>query len=192
MSVRSTTSVLSSPDGMMVIVLAPWTSTGYHPDGKPFPRPGRATLVFCRNAHGWLCAHCHMSLNRGVPQESHANRPMGRQVNSTLSVRRQRQGDRLGEDQELVKVIPDSCRLSWRSHTESRCPSGFPCHRALHQARSARQPRQRSCPLAANGDVRWDVRIGGDYPQLMWIVRCRALSRRPQSNHRNCGSGRRQ
>ena len=114
---------------------------------------------------------------------------MGRQVNSTLSVRRQPQGDRLGEDQELVKAIPDSCRLSWRSHTESRCPSGFPCHRALHQARSARQPRQRSRPLAANGDVRWDVRIGGDYPQLMWIVRCRALSRRPQSNHRNCDQG---
>ena len=43
-------------------------------DGKPFPRPGRATLVFSRNADGWLCTHSHMSLNRGVPQASHANR----------------------------------------------------------------------------------------------------------------------
>ena len=36
------TSVLASPDGMMATVIAPWTSTGYHPDGHPFPRPGRA------------------------------------------------------------------------------------------------------------------------------------------------------
>jgi ketosteroid isomerase-like protein len=73
------TSVLASPDGMMAIVIAPWTSTGYHPDGNPFPRPGRATMVFSRNAEdadGWLCMHSHMSLNRGVPQVSHANRPV--------------------------------------------------------------------------------------------------------------------
>jgi len=50
------TSVLASPDGMMATVIAPWTSTGYHPDGHPFPRPGRATLVFSGNADGWLCA----------------------------------------------------------------------------------------------------------------------------------------
>ena len=68
------TSVLASPDGMMATVIAPWTSTGYHPDGQPFPRPGRATLVFSGNADGWLCVHSHMSLNRGVPQASHANR----------------------------------------------------------------------------------------------------------------------
>ena len=69
------TSVLASPDGMMAIVIALWTSAGYHPDGTPFPRPGRATLVFSKNADGWLCMHSHMSLNRGVPQSSHANRP---------------------------------------------------------------------------------------------------------------------
>ena len=55
------TSVLASPDGMMATVIAPWTSTGYHPDGHPFPRPGRATLVFSGNADGWLCVHSHMS-----------------------------------------------------------------------------------------------------------------------------------
>ena len=70
------TSVLVSGDGVMATVVAPWTSTGYHPDGKPFPRPGRATMVFAKSADGWLCVHSHMSLNRGVPQASHANRPV--------------------------------------------------------------------------------------------------------------------
>jgi ketosteroid isomerase-like protein len=73
-------SVLASPDGQMAIVIAPWTSTGYHEDGRPFPRPGRATLMFSKfaqeNTQGWLCTHSHMSLNRGVPQTSHANRPV--------------------------------------------------------------------------------------------------------------------
>jgi ketosteroid isomerase-like protein len=70
------TLVLASPDSMMATVIAPWTSTGYHLDGKPFPRPGRATLVFSGSADGWICIHSHMSLNRGVPQASHANRPV--------------------------------------------------------------------------------------------------------------------
>jgi len=33
-------------------------------------------MVFSKNADGWLCLHSHMSLNRGVPQVSHANRPV--------------------------------------------------------------------------------------------------------------------
>ena len=70
------TSVLASPDGMTATVIAPWTSTGYHPDGTPFPRPGRATMVFARTGDRWLCVHSHMSLNRGVPQTSHADRPV--------------------------------------------------------------------------------------------------------------------
>jgi ketosteroid isomerase-like protein len=70
------TAVLASPDGMMATVIAPWTSTGYHPDGTPFARPGRATMLFSRAGDGWLCIHSHMSLNRGVPQTSHANRPV--------------------------------------------------------------------------------------------------------------------
>jgi len=68
--------VLGSPDGAMAVVVVPWTSTGYHKDGSRFDRPGRATLVFRRAGAGWLCVHSHMSLNRGVPQESHANRPV--------------------------------------------------------------------------------------------------------------------
>jgi len=70
------TQVLASPDGRMAVVISPWTSTGYHADGRPFPRPGRATLVFSKIGDGWLCTHSHMSLNRGVPQTSHADRPV--------------------------------------------------------------------------------------------------------------------
>jgi ketosteroid isomerase-like protein len=70
------TAILASADGTMATVIAPWTSTGYHPDGSPFPRPGRATMVFAKDADGWLCVHSHMSLNRGVPQASHADRPV--------------------------------------------------------------------------------------------------------------------
>ena len=66
--------VLSAGD--MAVVLAPWTSTGYAPDQTPFDRPGRATMVFSRFPDGWLCVHSHMSLNRGVPQSSHADRPV--------------------------------------------------------------------------------------------------------------------
>ena len=70
------TRILVSADGSMATVIAPWTSTGYQPDGTAFDRPGRATMVFSKSEDGWLCTHSHMSLNRGVPQESHANRPV--------------------------------------------------------------------------------------------------------------------
>jgi ketosteroid isomerase-like protein len=68
--------VLASADRRMAVVVAPWTSTGYHADGARFDRPGRATMVFERVEGRWLCVHSHMSLNRGVPQESHGNRPV--------------------------------------------------------------------------------------------------------------------
>lgn len=58
----------------MAVVVAPWTSTGYAADMTPFERPGRATMVFNRVEGAWLCTHSHMSLNRGVPQGSHAAR----------------------------------------------------------------------------------------------------------------------
>jgi ketosteroid isomerase-like protein len=72
----SATRVLASADGSMATVIAPWTSTGYHQDGTAFDRPGRATMVFSKGPDGWLCTHSHMSLNRGVPQQSHGNRPV--------------------------------------------------------------------------------------------------------------------
>jgi ketosteroid isomerase-like protein len=68
--------VLVSADNTMATVVVPWTSTGYHRDGKTFERPGRATMIFNKTDGAWLCTHSHMSLNRGVPQESHANRPV--------------------------------------------------------------------------------------------------------------------
>src|SRR6201995_817656 len=49
------TSVLASSDGTMATVIAPWTSTGYHPDSTPFARPGRATMIFSRTSDDWLC-----------------------------------------------------------------------------------------------------------------------------------------
>lgn len=63
-------SILTSADGTMATVIAPWTSTGYNPDGSAFPRPGRATMIFSENGDGWLCVHSHMSLNRGEPRQS--------------------------------------------------------------------------------------------------------------------------
>lgn len=68
--------VLASDDGMMAVVVAPWTSTGFHPDGTRFDRPGRATIVFHNAGGTWLGVHSHLSLNRGVPQTSHGNRPV--------------------------------------------------------------------------------------------------------------------
>jgi len=68
--------ILIAADASMASVVVAWTSTGYHRDGTIFERPGRATMVFQRIDGAWLCTHSHMSLNRGVPQESHANRPV--------------------------------------------------------------------------------------------------------------------
>lgn len=70
------THILAAADGSMAVAVAPWTSTGYQPDGTKFDRPGRATMIFSRTDAGWLCVHSHMSLNRGVPQDSHAKRPV--------------------------------------------------------------------------------------------------------------------
>jgi len=69
--------ILVSADGSMATVIAPWTSTGFHPDGTRFDRPGRATITLARQDDGrWLGVHSHMSLQRGVPQDSHGNRPV--------------------------------------------------------------------------------------------------------------------
>jgi ketosteroid isomerase-like protein len=63
--------VLASPDGMMATVIAPWTSTGYREDGAPFPRPGRATMVFSRNGKG-VAVHAfpHVAQPRCAADES--------------------------------------------------------------------------------------------------------------------------
>jgi ketosteroid isomerase-like protein len=58
----------------MAVAAAPWNSTGFAKDGARFERPGRATMVFQHVGERFLCVHSHMSLNRGVPQESFAMR----------------------------------------------------------------------------------------------------------------------
>jgi len=70
------THVLAAADGSMAVALTPWTSSGFHQDGTHFDRPGRATMVFAKADGAWRCVHSHMSLNRGVPQASFADRPV--------------------------------------------------------------------------------------------------------------------
>ncbi len=71
------TAVLASPDAAMAVAITPWTSTGFHADGTRFERPGRATITLTRQPDGrWIGVHSHMSLARGVPQQSHGNRPV--------------------------------------------------------------------------------------------------------------------
>ena len=69
------TFIQASPDGRMAVAIAPWTSTGYQPDGSLFPRPGRATIVLALQPDGrWVGVHSHISLGRGVPQDSYGTR----------------------------------------------------------------------------------------------------------------------
>ncbi len=64
--------VTVSPDRLQAVGLVLWTSTGFGEDGTPFERPGRTTAVFVRSSVGgdWRCIHTHVSLARGVPQQS--------------------------------------------------------------------------------------------------------------------------
>lgn len=73
--------VLASPDGGLAVAVAPFDSTGYAEGGARFDRPGRTTLVLVPKPGGgdgerWLAVHSHMSLARGVPPDSHGNRPV--------------------------------------------------------------------------------------------------------------------
>ena len=71
------TEVLASADGSMAVAVTPWGSQGWHPDGTPFDRPGRATIMLAKQPDGrWVGVHSHMSLGRGVPQDSHGKRPV--------------------------------------------------------------------------------------------------------------------
>ncbi|MGI8550440.1 MAG: YybH family protein [Dehalococcoidia bacterium] len=61
--------------GDALLLVVPWTSTGYHPDGASFDRPGRATVVLHRRGDVWLAVHTHFSLTPGTPTLS--QRPAG-------------------------------------------------------------------------------------------------------------------
>jgi ketosteroid isomerase-like protein len=54
--------------------IVPWTSTGFHPDGRSFPRPGRATVIFERRHGDWLAVHTHFSLFPGTPPTTHGSK----------------------------------------------------------------------------------------------------------------------
>jgi ketosteroid isomerase-like protein len=66
-----------SEDGKQAYGIVPWTSTGFHEDGTSYVRPGRATVLFKRNAvtDPWRAIHTHISLAPGTPQKSFGNRP---------------------------------------------------------------------------------------------------------------------
>jgi ketosteroid isomerase-like protein len=42
--------------------VATWSSTGFDEGGRPFERPGRATVLFGRQGERWLARHTHFSL----------------------------------------------------------------------------------------------------------------------------------
>ncbi len=66
-----------SGDGRSAFALLTFDSTGIAEDGAKFPRPGRVTVIFGRGELGgdWKAVHTHLSLNRGVSQLSHGQRP---------------------------------------------------------------------------------------------------------------------
>ncbi len=68
-----------SEDGKLAWAMVPWTSTGFHEDGTPFDRPGRATVIFVRDdaQAPWRAIHTHISLAPGVPQRSYGHHAAG-------------------------------------------------------------------------------------------------------------------
>jgi ketosteroid isomerase-like protein len=66
-----------SADRLTAIGMAVFDSTGYHEDGTPYDRPGRATVAFGRSDVGgeWVAQHTHMSLFRDVPTRSFGDKP---------------------------------------------------------------------------------------------------------------------
>jgi len=45
-----------------ICVVVPWTSLGRSPDGAPFDRPGRATLMLSPSGDRYVATHSHFSL----------------------------------------------------------------------------------------------------------------------------------
>ncbi len=61
-----------SADRLTAIGMGVWTSDGFHPNGDPFDRGGRATVGLGRLKIGdpFVATHTHLSLNRGTPDRS--------------------------------------------------------------------------------------------------------------------------
>ena len=60
--------------GDLAWAIITWDTTGFHPDGTPFPRPGRSTVLFKRQHGAWLAIHTHFSLAPGTPPTTHGAR----------------------------------------------------------------------------------------------------------------------
>jgi ketosteroid isomerase-like protein len=60
--------------GDLAWAMIPWESTGFHPDGTSFPRPGRSTVIFERRNGTWLAIHLHFSLAPETPPKTHGPR----------------------------------------------------------------------------------------------------------------------
>jgi ketosteroid isomerase-like protein len=62
-----------SADRLTAVGIGVWTSDGFHPNGDPFERDGRATVVMGRKTPGdsFVATHTHLSLNRGTPDRSY-------------------------------------------------------------------------------------------------------------------------
>jgi ketosteroid isomerase-like protein len=63
--------VRSGGEAGLVWGVASWTSTGYDEQGRPFERPGRATIVLERRKGSWLCVHSHFSLRPGIASRTY-------------------------------------------------------------------------------------------------------------------------
>jgi ketosteroid isomerase-like protein len=57
----------SGSSGDQAWAIATWGSTGFGPDGQPFDRPGRATVILVRRDGRWKALHTHFSLFPGTP-----------------------------------------------------------------------------------------------------------------------------
>ncbi len=64
-----------SADRLTAVGMGVWQSDGFHPNGDPFDRPGRTTVVLGRRTIGepFVATHTHMSLFRGTPERSYGN-----------------------------------------------------------------------------------------------------------------------
>lgn len=67
-------SIHAGGDASVAWGVATWTSTGFHEDGSPFHRPGRATVILERRDGRWLSVHTHFSLNPGTPPRTYGRK----------------------------------------------------------------------------------------------------------------------
>ncbi len=70
--------IRGSGDARRAWGVATLTSTGFDARGRPFARPGRATVILERRGRAWVAAHTHFSLFPGTPPRTFAARDRDR------------------------------------------------------------------------------------------------------------------